>query len=111
MNIQNTKLNYIQKKVWFFLTDSITGPWKKRSVGLLSLLIGYYLGSTLTSYYLIKFGERPLVGLMMVFVVELCVRARSSKVLRENSYLVTTIDNLRIGSVYSVVLEAFKLGS
>ena len=111
MNIQKTKLDNIQRKLWFFLTDSITGTWKKRSIGLLSLLIGYYLGSTLTSYYLIKIGERPIVGLIMVLLVEITVRFRSSSLHGKNSYLITILDNLRIGSVYSVVLEAFKLGS
>ena len=55
--------------------------------------------------------NRPAAVLIMVVILEVMVRLRSN-VRREHwplSWL--ALDNLRIGTVYAVVLEAFKLGS
>ena len=47
----------------------------------------------------------------MVIILELIVRLRSR--VRSGPWPISwlAIDNLRIGTVYAVVLEAFKLGS
>lgn len=111
MNIQKTQLSRFQNKLWKLLTFPVVGPWKKRSTSFLSLLIGFYLGSNLTVFYLEKIGKRPLVTLLMVLVVEAMVRIRSLDRSNNHPTLVNCLDNLRIGSVYAVVLEAFKLGS
>ena len=81
-------------------------------VGVLSLLIGFIIGSNVTMYWFQRSGQnRPAAVLAMVVILEVMVRLRSN-VRREPwplSWL--ALDNLRIGTVYAVVLEAFKLGS
>ena len=32
-----------------YLSTSLIGPWKRRSLGLISLLLGYYIGSNITA--------------------------------------------------------------
>ena len=111
MGLQNTQLEKFQKKLSFLFGSSLYGSWRRRSIGLLSLLVGYYLGSNATMYYLQKIGQRPIVVLVMVIIIELLIRLRSyvNKTPWPLHWLI--IDNLRIGSIYSVCLEAFKLGS
>ncbi len=109
--MQNTQLNKFQKQIGLYLSTSLIGPWKRRCLGLISLLIGYYLGSNLTAYFLEKSGQRAVVVLFMVLIIEIIIRLRNSIKSYPWPLLWLSIDNIRIGSVYAVVLEAFKLGS
>ena len=56
-------------------------------------------------------GHRPVVVLIWLLVIEVVVRLRSRLVEDDPSLAWIVVDNLRIGLVYAVVLEAFKLGS
>tara|TARA_Y100001968_G_C19277675_1_gene677605 strand:+ start:510 stop:797 length:288 start_codon:yes stop_codon:yes gene_type:complete len=94
-----------------FLSTSLVGPWKTRSLGILSLLLGYYIGSNLTVFFFERTGNRILIVISMVILIELLIRLRSKMSLFLKPYFLILIDNIRIGSVYAVVLEAFKLGS
>ena len=109
--LQNTRFNQFQEKIGEYLSTSIVGPWSRRSITLISLLLGYYLGSNLTVYFLQVFRHRTLVVLFMVILIEILIRLRTnvSRTPWPISWL--AIDNVRIGAVYSVCLEAFKLGS
>jgi hypothetical protein len=91
--------------------DWLRGSWRDRSLALLALLLGIYAGNNLTTYILFRFGMRPLVVLGMVVLVELLIRLRSHVVGGRPSLAWVICDNLRIGMVYAVVLEGFKLGS
>ena len=50
-----------------------------------------------------------VLGLLLV--IETLVRLRSRLVRAEPSLAWVIVDNLRIGATYSIVLEAFKLGT
>ena len=55
--------------------------------------------------------DSPLVVLSVVLLLELVVRIRTRVVQGGPALGWLVLDNLRIGLVYAVVLEAFKLGS
>ena len=111
MKVYKTNYESFVKSLFKGLNQSLIGPWKRRSLGLLSLLIGYYIGGNLTAYFLESTGQRPLVVFLMVLIIEILVRLRSNVTKYPWPLFWLVIDNLRIGSVYAVVLEAFKLGS
>ena len=111
MRTQETSLSRFVQKISKFLNTSLVGPWKVRSTGLLSLLIGFYIGSNLTVYYFERSNNRLMVVLAMVLLIEILIRLRTNVSLTKLNIPILILDNLRIGSVYSVVLEAFKLGS
>ena len=111
MILQETRLDKLQRKISNFFADALVGPWKRRSLGLISLLLGFYIGSNLTVYYLQKIGQRPIVVLFMVIIIEVLVRFRTTVKNANWPLHWLVLDNLRIGAVYAVVLEAFKLGS
>ncbi len=109
--MQNTRFDNLLRSIEAFLRGVFYGPWKTRSLSLISLLLGFYIGSNVIIYYLDSIGQRPIVVLLLVISVEILVRLRSNiKSLRLPNYWLA-IDNLRIGFVYALVLEAFKLGS
>lgn len=90
----------------------LRGNWSHRSAVLLALLLGFYLGGNLTAVVLPAFpGGRPALVLCLVLVLELVVRLRGRLLRGHPGLLWLVVDNLRIGLVYSVVLEAFKLGT
>ncbi len=111
MRSQNTKLNQIQNKASNYFLDSIVTSWKRRSIGLIALLLGFYMGGNITVYFLEKTGQRPLVVLCLVTLIEIMIRLRSNVKGDQWPLFWLAIDNFRIGIIYAVVLEAFKLGS
>lgn len=110
--LQATRFDRLLRGLAEGLFGGLRGSWRRRSLGLLALLIGFYLGQNITSLWLTQIGKRPVAVLGMVLLIELVVRLRSRwvrGVLVPLPWLV--VDNLRMGLVYAVVLEGFKLGS
>ena len=111
MKSQNTNYTNFISNAFDFITRSFIGPWKTRSLGLIALLIGFYIGSNLTVFFFEKTDNRLLIVLIMTAIIEFIIRIRGQLKKKFNKYILIIIDNLRIGTVYAVVLEAFKLGS
>ena len=92
--------------VFGFLSDT----WRAKSIGLISVLAGYFLfANFLTKFISEGKNELIMVPIIIVFI-EIIIRIKPSS----NSkfyYIWTVVDKLRIGAIYAIVLEAFKLGS
>ena len=71
-------------------------------IGLLILLLGFFIGSNLTVHLANAVGVRTFTALYALIACELLVLWRRR---------LPWLDNLRLGFVYAVVLEAFKVGS
>ena len=89
-----------------FLSDT----WRAKSISLISVLTGYFLfANFLTKFISEGKNELIMVPIIIVFI-ELIIRIRPSS----NSkfyYMWSVVDKLRIGAIYAIILEAFKLGS
>lgn len=108
---QSTRFYKLQevfsKKFFGWLSSS----WYQKSVGLLALLMGYYLAANLTSIYL-NFTRLQSIGAVgLLLLIEINVRIRTISNINKNKLIWVISDNLRMGAVYAVILEAFKLGS
>lgn len=112
MPLQQTRYNRLQLTLGQALAGLIGRNWRQTSLLLLSLLLGYYIGTNVTVYVnaLIP-GGRPAAVLLMVLVVEILIRLRSRFVQSRPSLPWLMTDNVRLGAVYAVVLEAFKVGT
>jgi len=108
---QVTRFDRFQRRVGELLLSGLRGSWRRRSLIVLALLLGFYGGQNMTALWLEEIGRRPLVVLVLVLVIELMVRLRSRFVADRTPLGWLLLDNLRIGLVYALVLEAFKLGS
>ena len=89
-----------------FLSDS----WRSKSIGLISVLTGYFLfANFLTKFISEGKNELIMVPIIIVFI-EIIIRIKPSSSSKFYD-LWSVIDKLRIGAIYAIILEAFKLGS
>ncbi len=102
-----SKIVYQLNNLFFgFLSDT----WKTKSIGLISVLTGYFLfANFLTKFISEGKNELIMVPIIIVFI-EIIIRIKPSSDSRFY-YIWTVVDKLRIGAVYAIILEAFKLGS
>jgi hypothetical protein len=109
---QKTRLELAQRRLGGVLLTQVRRNWRGGSLALLGLLVGYFLSQNLMAVLVLRVpGGRPVVVLALVLIVEVIVRLRSQMVRREPSLAWVIADNLRLGALYAVVLEAFKLGT
>jgi hypothetical protein len=109
---QQTRLQQVLDQAGRSVRAQIGTRWATASTALLALLGGIFLGENLSALLLWKLtGGRPILVLGMVVVYEVLVRLRTRAVKDVPSLGWVVIDNLRMGLVFALVLEAFKLGS
>jgi hypothetical protein len=102
ITLQRTRLAGLQRKAAQQLRAGFGGPWWSRSSRILLLLAGFFIGSNLTVHLENATGARTFSAFFALIACELLL------VLRRRS---PWLDYLRLGFVYAVVLEAFKVGS
>lgn len=102
LSLQRTRLAGLQRRVGNILSTGLSGPWWRRSFSLLSLLFGFFLGSSLTVHLAESVTYRTFSGLYCLIACEFLVLMRPKW---------KGLDNFRLGFVYAIVLEAFKVGS
>ena len=102
-----SKITYqLNNLVFGFLSDT----WRAKSIGVISVLTGYFLfANFLTKFISEGKNELIMVPIIMVFI-EIIIRIKPSSS-SKFYYIWTVFDKLRIGAVYAIILEAFKLGS
>ena len=102
-----SRINYQLNNLLFgFLSDT----WKSKSIGLISVLIGYFLFANFITKFIAE-GKNELVMVpIIIIIIELIIRIKPS--LSSKFYNLWSIfDKIRIGAIYAIILEAFKLGS
>ena len=108
--MQKTKFSRINDQFNNLLFGFLSSSWKSKSVNIISVLTGYFLfANFLTKFISEGKNELIMVPIIIVFI-EIIIRIKPSS----NSkfyYIWTVVDKLRIGAVYAIILEAFKLGS
>ena len=108
--MQKTNFSRITSQINNLLFGFLSDTWKSKAIGLISVLTGYFLfANFLTKFISEGKNELIMVPIIIVFI-EIIIRIRPSS----NSkfyYMWTVVDKLRIGAIYAVILEAFKLGS
>ncbi|MEN9861086.1 MAG: hypothetical protein RLZZ515_1568 [Cyanobacteriota bacterium] len=109
--LQRTRFDGVQRRAGDLLLGGFRGSWRRRSLAVLALLLGFYAGQNVTVLWLEQVGQRPVVVLLVLLLLELMVRVRTRVVGERPGLGWIVADNLRLGLVYAVVLEAFKLGS
>ena len=107
---QNT--NFQLKIVENIQTLSIwaNNPWRRYSISLIILLIGYFLGSSLGMVSAVVELMDPVSAFISVVFIEiLIVLRRSFRLVRKKKFLVLLLDSLRLGLFYGFFTESLKL--
>ena len=110
--MQNTRLNTLldasagQLRRWFF------NPWRRLSLLAISLLLGFFLGSAISTIAG-QAADWDIIGAgVLVAWLEVIDRFYYSRIWRSQRGLwLEAVNALKIGLTYSLFLEAFKLGS
>ena len=106
------KTNFQLKIVENIQTLSIwaNNPWRRYSITLIILLLGYFLGSSLGMVSAVLELMDPVAAfLSVVFIEILIVFRRNFRFQKKKKFLVLTIDSLRVGLFYGFFTESLKL--
>ena len=107
---QNT--NFQLKIVDIIQTLSIwaNNPWRRYSISLIILLIGYFFGSSLGMVSAVVELMDPVAAfLSVVFIEILIVLRRNFRFNNKKKFLILLLDSLRIGLFYGFFTESLKL--
>ena len=108
--MQKTKFSRVIYQLNNLLFGFISDTWRSKSIGLISVLTGYFLfANFLTKFISEGKNELIMVPIIIVFI-EIIIRIKPSS--SSKFYEIwSVVDKLRIGAIYAIILEAFKLGS
>ena len=85
-------------------------PWRRYSIALVILLIGYFLGSSLGMVSAVVELMDPVAAfLSVVFIEFLILLRRNFRFERKKKFLVLILDSLRLGLFYGFFTESLKL--
>ncbi len=110
--MQNTRLNNLlstisdRLRVWFF------NPWRRWSILIISWLFGFFLGSAISTTAGQTAELDVVIAAFLVLLTEVGSRIFYGRTIQERRDLwVEALNILKVGLIYSLFLEAFKLGS
>ena len=108
--MQKTNFLRISSQLNNLLFGFLSDTWRSKSISIIAVLTGYFLfANFLTKFITEGKNELIMVPIIIVFI-EIIIRIKPSSSSRFYD-LWSVIDRLRIGAIYAVILEAFKLGS
>lgn len=110
--MQNTRLSTIVNTTAAQLNQVFRNPWRRTSLLIIGLLLGFFLGSAIST----SAGQKAELDIVEAFFLLLLTEAVSRLTYGGNdrfrrSLLVEVANALKLGLIYSLFLEAFKLGS
>jgi len=112
MVLRPQKTNFQLKIVENIQTFSMwaNNPWRRYSISLITLLIGYFLGSSLGMVSAVVEIMDPVAAfLSVVFIETLIILRRNLRFERKSRFLVLLLDSLRLGLFYGFFTESLKL--
>jgi hypothetical protein len=110
--MQNTRLNNLLETIFRSLSQWFLNPWRRLSLIIISFLFGFFLGSAVSTTAGQKAELDIVVAAFLVLFTEITSRIFYSRNLFVSQvFLVETLNYLKIGFIYSLFLEALKLGS
>ena len=112
MVLRPQKTNFQLKIVENIQTLSLwaNNPWRRYSISLIIVLIGYFLGSSLGMVSAVVELMDPVAAfLSVVFIEILIVLRRNFRFDKKKKFLLLLLDSLRLGLFYGFFTESLKL--
>ena len=106
------KTNFQQKIVENIQTLSIwaNNPWRRYSLSFITLLVGYFLGSSLGMVSAVVELMDPVAAFLSVVFIEILIFLRRNfRFERKKRFLVLLLDSIRLGLFYGFFTESLKL--
>ncbi|MDC2988465.1 DUF565 domain-containing protein [bacterium] len=108
--MQKTKFSRVIYQLNNLLFGFISDTWRSKSIGLISVLTGYFLFANFLTKFISEGKNELIMVPVIIFFIEIIIRIKPSSSSKFFN-LWSVVDKLRIGAIYAVILEAFKLGS
>jgi Protein of unknown function (DUF565) len=121
--MQNTRLNTLIDRILQQFIQWAENPWRRLSIIIISLLFGNFLASAIST----STGQRTdldiVISVILLGMTEfinwltygsgLSQRKRSEKniILGQRPIWIAILNSLKLGLIYGLFVEAFKLGS
>ena len=107
---QKTKFQLIIIENIQTLSIWANNPWRRYSLSVITLLIGYFFGSSLGMFSAVVDLMDPVAAfLSVVFIEFLIVLRRNFRFEKKKKFLVLLLDSLRLGLFYGFFTESLKL--
>ena len=85
-------------------------PWRRYSIALIIILIGYFFGSSLGMVSAVLELMDPVAALVSVVFIEILIALRRNfRFERKKKFLLLLLDSLRLGLFYGFFTESLKL--
>jgi len=112
MDFRPQKTKFQLKIVENIQTLSIwaNNPWRRYSISLITLLIGYFFGSSLGMVSAVVELMDPVAAFLSVVIIEiLIILRRNFRFEKKKRFLLLLLDSLRLGLFYGFFTEGLKL--
>jgi len=108
--MQKTRFTAFFDSLNLVFLSFLKSSWKDKAIHLLSILFGYFLFANFITKFISEGKNELLMIPVIIIIFEVIIRIKPSS--NSNIYLLwILLDKIRIGAVYALILEAFKLGS
>ena len=108
--MQKTRFTVFYDSLNLLFLSFLKSSWKDKALNLLSILFGYFLFANFITKFISEGKNELLMIPLIIILFEIIIRMKPLK--KSNIYLLwMLLDKIRIGAVYALILEAFKLGS
>ena len=108
--MQKTRFTVFYDSLNIFFLSFLQSSWKDKALNLLSILFGYFLFANFITKFISEGKNELLMIPVIIILFEIIIRMRPVR--KSNIFLLwLLLDRIRIGAVYALILEAFKLGS
>ena len=85
-------------------------PWRRYSIALITILIGYFFGSSLGMVSAVLELMDPVAALVSVVFIEILITLRRNfRFEKKKKFLLLVLDSLRLGLFYGFFTESLKL--
>ena len=85
-------------------------PWRRYSISLIIVLIGYFLGSSLGMVSAVVEIMDPIAAFLSVLFIEILIFLRRNfRFEKKKKFLVLLLDSFRLGLFYGFFTESLKL--
>jgi len=108
--MQKTNFSRIIFQLNNLLFGFLSDTWKSKSISLISVLTGYFLFANFLTKFIAEGKNELIMVPIIILLIEIIIRIKPSSSSRFFD-LWTVVDKIRIGAIYAIILEAFKLGS
>ena len=108
--MQKTKFTVVYDSINLVFLSFLKSSWKDKAINFISILFGYFLFANFITKFISE-GKNELIMIPVIIVLfEIIIRLKPLRTSNIFS-LWLMLDKIRIGAVYALILEAFKLGS